>query len=343
MNPSIKKYHQIYTIGKEKNIYIGRGLEKINISNPEEGFKDFLLKLDGNHTMKSLKKIFPKAEQWLSMLEETGVVEWGALDYYNIHEPSHPLNKYSRQIYHMSLYNHPLEESIKFQEKICNSRIALLGTGAGGTTLGRFLSTLGFGFFRIVDFDILEESNLVTHVMLNENDIGEYKINFLEQSIKHNNSAAKVEKVNTRISKSEDIDELIKDCDFVIQAFDKPIGQVKSWVNKACVKLNKPYASIGQTDKSGRVGNIVIPGETACSECIGTPDINIIKEHIAAPLTASLVTVLAGILSHEIVKYVSGYAPSALINNTLLIDSETWEIHHIKHQRNTDCKICGSK
>ena len=132
----------------------------------------------------------------------------------------------------------------------------------------------------------------------------------------------------------------IDDADFVVQAFDKPVGQSASWVNRACIELKKPFASIGQTDKNGRVGNIVVPGKTACSECVGLPEIIIHREHAAAPLTGPCVAILAGILTQEIVKFISGYTESRLLDRSLLIDVDTWEIKAINHAKQDNCPAC---
>ena len=218
--------------------------------------------------------------------------------------------------------------------------MVVLGIGAGGTTILRQLNTVGFGRLHAVDFDIIEMSNLATHSAVDEGHVGKAKTKVVEDFLKNQNSEVKVTATNQKFTSWQDLLPHIDDADFVVQAFDKPVGQSASWVNRACIELKKPFASIGQTDKNGRVGNIVVPGKTACSECLGLPEIIIHREHAAAPLTGPCVAILAGILTQEIVKFISGYTESRLLDRSLLIDVDTWEIKAINHAKQDNCPAC---
>ncbi len=337
--PKIRVCHQIYKLGSEEAIYIGRGMEKVIIESPDSSFEEFLIQVNGKNSIDFLEKKYAKAKEWIDKLEKAGVIEWNNLDEEIINE-THEMNRYSRQIFHFCLYNNSVKKSIESQKKLQSTKIAVLGVGAGGTTLLRHLNAIGFGNIHIVDFDDVVESNLSTHSNIDEWCIGTPKIEVMEKILKRQNRSLNLSIKKDKFNSHKDIVDHIKDCDFVFQAFDKPMGKSLEMLNLACIELEKPYASIGQTDKSGRVGYISIPGVTPCAQCLGITEIHTIKEHLAAPLTGPIVSVLSGILVHEVAKFITGYSDTVLLKNSLVIDTETWNIHHVSHELDTQCKVC---
>lgn len=164
-----------------------------------------------------------------------------------------------------------MTDAITFQKRLHDLKITVLGVGAGGTTLLRHLATVSIGNIDILDYDTVDLSNLTTHTSLDEGDVGKKKIDAMRDNIRRKNADVKVRIFDYKIQSCDDIVEYIRESDFVIQAFDKPVGVSKRWLNQACVKLNTPYASIGQTDKNGRI-SLCVPGKTPCAECIGLPE-----------------------------------------------------------------------
>lgn len=74
--PRVRAIHQIFKIGNDPTIYIGRGIEKICIENPEEGFETFICSLDGKSSVEALQQKFPKYHKWIKDLHDLGIIEY---------------------------------------------------------------------------------------------------------------------------------------------------------------------------------------------------------------------------------------------------------------------------
>lgn len=336
--PGIKSFYQVYRFKNEPTIYIGVGPDKVALENPTPKIVDFISQLDGSHTLEELKKKFPKTEEWLDTLDKEHVIEDFAvkpdLDEYIA-------KRWSRQIYHMQLYERPGWSAYEAQKKLSKSRVVVVGAGAGGTTLLRFLSAVGIGTLEVLDFDTFSLENLPTHTTLDEEDIGSAKVESLRRHLFRQNSRLDFKIHNGKIESEDDLTKLIKGADFFCSAFDRPLGPSSLWTNRAPIKTGVPVSSIGATDKGARCGPIVIPGKTSCFECIGIEDVEFLHQSNTAALMGTMVAMLASIMVHEIVKVITGSTKSSLLGRSLYINTETMEFNYQKHPRKKNC-FCSS-
>lgn len=109
-------------------------------------------------------------------------------------------------------------------ERIKNSRVAIAGLGGLGSNVAIALARVGVGFLRIVDFDLVEPSNLNRQQYF-INQIGMKKSKGLKETIKNINPFIKVDDVDEYVTK-ENIRELFSDIDIVVEAFDKVENKV---------------------------------------------------------------------------------------------------------------------
>src|SRR5574344_2994706 len=141
------------------------------------------------------------------------------------------INRYSR---HLILP----EVGLKGQLKLKNSKVLVVGTGALGSPALLYLSAAGVGTIGIIDFDIVEESNLQRQIIHSTKSIGKSKISSVKMQINEINPNINVVDTEDRLS-SRNALEIIKNFDVVVDGTDN--FQTRYLINDACVFLNKPF------------------------------------------------------------------------------------------------------
>ena len=141
------------------------------------------------------------------------------------------INRYSR---HLLLP----EVGVEGQEKICNAKVLCIGTGGLGAPIGLYLAAAGVGTLGMVDFDVVDFSNLQRQVIHGESTVGKLKIDSAKARIADLNSSIDVVTYNTRLT-SENALEIFKDYDIIVDGTDN--FPTRYLANDACVLLGKPY------------------------------------------------------------------------------------------------------
>lgn len=332
--PRIHHFLQVYKLDDDPTVFIGVGPEKIAIEDPTPEMERFISSLDGSMSIYELKAEFKDAEEWLDTLDELGVIS----------EAKAPVGidawiaeRWDRQISHLKLYERPGWSAEKAQEKLWNSRVVIVGTGAGGTTLLRFLNAVGIGTLEAVEFDRFSFDNLATHTTLDEEDVGELKLDALEKHLKRQNSRLNFIGHKRRIESPEDLANVIRGADFFCPAFDRPRGKAVYWANQASLMTGVPVGSIGVTDFGARCGPISVPGQTPCLECVGISEQKFLMRSERAALMGTMVATLAGIMTQEIVKHITGAAPSRLLGTSLYINTKELSFNFDTFDFRPDC------
>jgi len=338
MRPALKPFYRIYRRDQSPEIYIGLGPQKFVIDEPTDEMIDFLLNLNGTHTLNELRGQYIDADDWVSALDTEGLIEDRDSP---VRRPA-ITRRWSRQINYLRLYDRPGWNGSDAQLRLADAKVVVLGTGAGGSTLLRFLSAAGIGHLETVDFDTFALDNLPTHTTLDEQDVGMPKLDVLRRHLALQNSGLDFVTHSRRISSADDIAEIVDGADFFMQAYDRPRELATHWSNTAGLATGVPYSSIGVTDFGARVGAIVVPYESACWECVGISDVEFLQTEESAALTGSTVAMLAGIQVNEIIKVLTGATDSKLVGQTLYINTANLSFDFIPHERRADCSACGS-
>lgn len=337
--PKVKEFYQIYKRKGENTIFIGVGPDKFAIDDPTSEMQSFLKELDGTKTLESLERTYQKAKEWVLDLERVGIIEDAAVQPHTV-DPNF-VDRWSRQINYFRLYETPELTGIDVQKKLASSRVVVVGTGAGGTTLLRFLNAVGIGTLEAVDFDEFEVSNLPTHATLDEDDVGLHKLKALEKHLLRQNSNLRFIPHNRKIQSDDELAELVKGADFFCAAFDRPRVEAARWSNAAALNTGVPMASIGATDKGARVGPIIYPGKTSCLECVGINDQIFLRSSERGALMGTTVAMLAGIMVNEIVKVITGYTESALLGRSLYINTGELSFSFTDHRQELSCRCAN--
>ncbi len=243
--------------------------------------------------------------------------------------------RYSRQILFAPLGS-------QGQEKLLQSRVAVIGLGALGTVSANCLARAGVGYLRLVDRDYVEPSNLQRQILYTEEDAARIipKAEAAREKLAAINSGitydARVEDVNYT-----NVQELISDVDLIIDATDN--FEIRFLLNEACVHLGKTWIHGACVASYGITFNI-IPGETACFACFlgDMHEYGSFETCDTVGVLSPIVNVIASLQSMEAIKILSGNR-TALHNGVKYIDLWRSSWTEFALSKNDQCTVCGQK
>lgn len=192
------------------------------------------------------------------------------------------------------------------QEKICRSRVTLIGCGALGTVIASALVRAGVGFLRMVDRDFIELNNLQRQVLFDEEDIRKNlpKAIAAKQKLERINSSVKIEAI-VADANYKNIESFIEGADLVMDGTDN--FEVRYAINDACVKHNIPWIYGGCIGEQGMT-LVVIPKKTPCLACLfqTPPPPELTPTCDTAGIIAPIVNIVASLQVTEAFKILTG-------------------------------------
>lgn len=231
------------------------------------------------------------------------------------------------------------ELGIDGQLRLKQGKVLIIGAGGLGSPAALYLAAAGVGTIGIADGDNLDLTNLQRQILHSTDALGTPKAESAKSRIKSLNPNVKVNIYNTRVN-SDNIGEIIKEYDFVIDATDN--FQTKYLINDACVAANKPFSHAGVVHFEGQVMTY-IPG-AACYRCIFPDQPN--PENAPNGKQVGILGAVAGMLgtiqATEAVKFLTGIG-KLLTNRLLMIDAMTMSFNTITVSKNCNCPICRNK
>src|SRR5688572_8886284 len=146
------------------------------------------------------------------------------------------------------------EFGMEAQKKLKASKVLVVGSGGLGSPVLLYLAAAGVGTLGIVDFDVVDDSNLQRQVLFGVDEVGTPKVEAAKKRLESLNPHIKINIYNTQLT-SKNALEIIKDYDVVADGTDN--FPTRYLVNDACVLLEKPnvYASIFQFEGQVSVFN----------------------------------------------------------------------------------------
>lgn len=231
------------------------------------------------------------------------------------------------------------EVGLEGQKKLKAARVLMIGTGGLGSPLGLYLAAAGVGTLGIVDFDVVDESNLQRQIIHGTKDVGRPKIASAKDRLSDINPNTRVEAFETRLS-SENALELFKDFDVVVDGTDN--FPTRYLVNDACVLTNKPnvYGSIFRFEGQA---SVFWAERGACYRCLypEPPPPGLVPSCAEGGVLGVLPGIVGTIQANEVIKVILG-AEGILLNRLLLFDAWKMRFRELKLKKNADCPICGT-
>ncbi len=230
------------------------------------------------------------------------------------------------------------EVALSGQKKLRAARVLLIGAGGLGSPVAIYLAAAGVGHLGLVDFDVVEESNLQRQVIYSTHDVGRPKLESAEECLRGINPHIKIKTYETRLS-SENALDIFKDYDIVVDGTDN--FPTRYLVNDACVLLGKPnvYGSIFRFDGQATVFDA---RSGPCYRCLyGTPPPPGLVPSCAEGGVLGVLAGLVGVIqANETIKLILGQGET-LLGRLLLIDALTMTFRELALRKNPDCPICG--
>ena len=230
----------------------------------------------------------------------------------------------------------------KGQEKIISGKVLIVGVGGLGAPAAMYLAAAGVGTIGLVDYDVVDLSNMQRQIVHYTKDVGKQKIESGRETIAAMNPDVKVHTYNEWIS-ADNIKDIIRDqdYDFVIDGTDN--FPAKFLINDACVLLKKPFSHAGIIRFQGQTMTYV-PGQGPCYRCVFKEPPP--KDAVPTCRQAGVLGVMGGVIgtlqATEALKYILGIG-ELLTGHLLTYDALTMSFRKIKLPTNKHCAICGDQ
>src|SRR5580765_35400 len=248
--------------------------------------------------------------------------------------PTLTTEEYQRYSRHLILP----EVGLEGQRKLKAARVLMIGTGGLGSPLGLYLAAAGVGTLGIVDFDVVDESNLQRQIIHGTADVGRPKIASATDRIKDINPNTTVEAFETRLT-SENALEMFREFDVVVDGTDN--FPTRYLVNDACVLTGKPnvYGSIFRFEGQA---SVFWAEKGACYRCLypEPPPPGLVPSCAEGGVLGVLPGIVGAIQANEVLKVILG-AGGILLNRLLLFAAWTMKFRELKLRKNPNCELCG--
>ncbi len=230
------------------------------------------------------------------------------------------------------------EVGIEGQLKLRRAKVVMIGAGGLGAPVGLYLAAAGVGRIGMVDFDVVDASNLQRQVIHGTSDLGRKKLDSAADRMHDINPHVHVEKYDTGLT-SENALEILKDYDLVIDGTDN--FPTRYLVNDACVLLKKPnvYGSIFRFEGQATV---FAYEDGPCYRCLypEPPPPGLVPSCAEGGVLGILPGLIGLIQATEAVKIILGVGET-LKKRLLLYDALHMRFRELKLQRDRDCPVCG--
>ncbi len=230
------------------------------------------------------------------------------------------------------------EVGMEGQLKLKQAKVLLIGTGGLGAPLGLYLTAAGVGRIGLVDFDVVDFTNLQRQVTFGTSDVGRPKIEAARERLANLNPEIELVAHETKLT-SENALEVLRDYDVVVDGSDN--FPTRYLVNDACILLGKPnvYGSIfrfeGQATIFGHPGG-------PCYRCLypEPPPPGLVPSCAEGGVLGVLPGIVGAIQAMETIKLILGQG-SALVGRLLLFDALGMKFRELKLRKNPECPVCG--
>jgi sulfur-carrier protein adenylyltransferase/sulfurtransferase len=224
------------------------------------------------------------------------------------------------------------------QKRLKASRVLLIGAGGLGSPLGLYLAAAGVGRIGLVDFDVVDFSNLQRQIMHGTPDVGRPKLHSARDRLAAINPEVQVDLHETRLDSSNAL-QLFEPYDLIIDGTDN--FPTRYLVNDACVLIKKTnvYGSIFRFDGQA---SVFAPGLGPCYRCLypEPPPPGEVPSCAEGGVLGILPGLIGCIQATEAVKLLLGKG-SPLIGRLLLYDALQMSFREFKVRRNANCPVCG--
>jgi len=225
------------------------------------------------------------------------------------------------------------------QQKLKAARVLCIGAGGLGSPLALYLTAAGVGTLGLVDFDVVDSTNLQRQIIHTTSDVGRPKLDSAAEKLTAMNPYINIRKFETRLTSANALD-LFREFDIVADGTDN--FPTRYLVNDACVLAGKPnvYASIFRFEGQA---SVFATAEGPCYRCLypEPPPPGLVPSCAEGGVLGILPGLLGVIQATEVIKLILG-SGDPLIGRLLLVDALGMRFRELKLRKNPDCPACGT-
>ena len=228
---------------------------------------------------------------------------------------------------------------VEGQRKLKAARVLLVGAGGLGSPAALYLAAAGVGTLGIVDFDVVDRTNLQRQILHGTSQLGRPKLESARERLHDINPHVRVETFETRLTSERALD-IIRDFDVVADGTDN--FPTRYLVNDACVLLGKPnvYGSIFRFEGQA---SVFYAKEGPCYRCLypEPPPPGLVPSCAEGGVLGVLPGIIGSIQALETLKLLLG-AGDTLIGRLLLFDALQLRFRELRLEKDPACPVCGA-
>ena len=230
------------------------------------------------------------------------------------------------------------EVGLEGQLKLKQAKVLLIGAGGLGSPLALYLAAAGVGKLGVVDFDVVDFTNLQRQVLHGTEDVGRSKLASAAETIRSINPYVEVVPHETRLT-SENALEIFEGYDVIADGTDN--FATRYLVNDACVLTGKPnvYGSIFRFEGQA---SVFATSDGPCYRCLypEPPPPGLVPSCAEGGVLGVLPGIIGCVQALETIKLIIGRG-EPLIGRLLLLDALHLRFRELKLRKNPDCPVCG--
>lgn len=226
------------------------------------------------------------------------------------------------------------------QARLLDSKVLLVGAGGLGSPAALYLAAAGVGTLGIVDFDVVDESNLQRQILHNFERIGVAKVESARETLQALNPDVKIEPYMERLS-ADNVLDIMSGYDIVVDGGDN--FPTRYLVNDASLHLHVPVVH-GAIFRFEGQASVFHPYEGPCYRCLfpQPPPPELAPSCAEAGVLGVLPGIIGSIEAMEAIKLILGIG-EPLVGKLLTYDALTQEFRQLKLRRNPDCPACSNE
>ncbi len=230
------------------------------------------------------------------------------------------------------------EVTLEGQRRLKAARVLIVGAGGLGSPLALYLAAAGVGHLGIVDFDVVDFTNLQRQVLYTTRDVGRPKLQTAKERLHAINPHIEIETYETRLT-SANARDILKEYDVIVDGTDN--FPTRYLVNDACVLLGKPnvYGSIFRFEGQA---SVFYARQGPCYRCLypEPPPPGLVSSCAEGGVLGVLPGIIGAIQANETIKLILGQG-EPLIGRLMLFDAWRMQVRMVKVRKDPQCPICG--
>ncbi len=225
----------------------------------------------------------------------------------------------------------------KGQQAILDASALIVGVGGLGSPAAMYLAAAGIGKLVLVDYDIVETSNLQRQIIHRDDAVGEDKVESGRRTVAALNPECEVEVISYQMD-YEELRDVVAAADIVLDCSDNYPTRFDN--NRACVETATPLVTGAAIRLEGQIMNYQPAADTACYQCLYTHAYGAEESCELEGVLGPVVGVIGTMQAVQTLLILAGQG-EAMENRLMLFDAYAMEWQSVRLPKNPDCPACG--